>query len=232
MKRYLKVLFILIPIVIISGIFAKEYLYKNKNEMIGIIKKDLYDGKTEFLGSYSKNKENSKFAGYIIGENLKENKKIREDFKTNKLLILSMELKIPDFMQYFSPVIVDNAINLVPTKNDIGNKYSKNSLSLDEIDNKIKTLEEYLKIEQSSSGSDDKETRKTIKSYKIDKDSLIINYDGNTKNVGDKSPNTKFKEYAYIKLKNNKLYKISYCFQNEKVGNKVIKLINDTFKIK
>lgn len=212
---------------------------ENNMQMVGILEDDIYNPQTEFLGDFNKDKVDAKFAGYIIGENVEsKDNEIREDFSTRTIDIFGAQLKIPDFMQYFSPVEISGGlINLVPNKDEVGNELNKNHLSIYVSENDdLNSPEKYLENEKKIFGDSEEinkylDTSKKLESHQMDDNTLKLYFNGDYKNFGDNSANTRFNEYQYLVFENNKIYNVSYRYQDSDVGNEVIQLINSSFKL-
>lgn len=185
-------------IVIITGVVCfKFYKEKSSKQMIGILQKDLYDPSTEFLGTYSKKKEDPKFAGYITGEDIEStDTTITTDFKESTINIFNVELKYPSFFRNFSPVEVsDGLINLIATKPKENRIYENNlSIWANKLD-KSCTLEEY-KEHYTSMYS----TVAKLENSKIEGDKLMMYFNLNYEPGGYTEKD--IKQYVLIEIKN------------------------------
>lgn len=171
-------------------------------------------------------KEDSNFAGYITGEDLEsKDTPITTDFKENTINIFNVELKYPSFFRNFSPVEVsDGLINLIPTEPKENRIYENNlSIWATKLD-KSYTLKEYKEYYISTYS-----TIAKLESSKIEGDKLMMNFNLNFEPVGYKEKD--IKEYVLIEIKNDTIYTIEYKYTNPELGNKVIDLINSSFKI-
>lgn len=213
-------------IILIFGFIVYNERF-SKIQMIGILKEHISNPKIEFLGTYSKNKENSKFAGYITGENLDlKDILITEDFKENTINIFNLEVKYPNFFKNFSPVEVsDGAIQLISTSPN-ENRLYKNSFTI--VTKKIDKGYSLENFKDHYSSPYSKGIK--LENYKVEGKKLMMNFNVDYESIGH-TDYSNIKEYIHAELKDDTIYYVQYRYDNPKIGSKVIDLINSSFKI-
>lgn len=232
------IILIMVGISSISGCSNKGTNTEENIQMIGIsLNEETNSPTTEFLGDFDISKEEPKFDGYITGKDIYDKEyEIRKDFNIKKISILGVEMEIPDFMQYVTPVISNGgAVNFVTKNDDINNIYNKNNLCISVLNNNDNlTANKYLESEQNLYNNLDELDKYTVnnrklESYQIENNKLTLIYYINNNELDESDSSTEFNYFIY---ENNKIYRVCYTYQDSEIGNSVNKLIVDSFKIK